>query len=577
MQCRIGRPSLPIVVLTLTAILNDVLANPWGNYYDYNGYAAPTQVYQFNQRVEHHRTRVPDSVPASSGTINCSCTKLRYCTKILEMLKTPKSSYGNFNSKLKQLACGYGTDNEPNICCPHDDSWLRDDVAEVGNTHDRHHSSEEEEHDGIGWDEGYTNRKSDGGQLWSRDRFKYVPATAETGKRRNQPTTTTTTNTPPRVEAAGWWNRKPHISNTIVGFEDPKTMKNCPPEIYPHDAEPRPTKPYVAPVMRRRTTTTRRPGVVLGENRLAEATTPLFTTTDPPPTTTELITTALPTVVPDRPMINAALCGLSVNTRIVGGETEVPGQFPWMARLAYRNRTSGRVTYRCAGSLITNRHVITVAHCVTNLIDELELTSIRLGDLECNAVTDTRCSTRFQDFEIERILPHESYDTPKYANDIALVKLRETTETYNIISPLCLPTDQYAPYALNLTGQMGIIAGWGSTSNRSNTPSPTLQWLRLPIVDTAGCANAYARYSVNSRVPIIVSGNQMCAQGQENRDACQGDSGGPLMNEAISSRDRFVLLGLVSFGPRTCGVSNFPGVYTRISSYIGWILANIMR
>uniref|UniRef100_A0A182TN45 Peptidase S1 domain-containing protein n=1 Tax=Anopheles melas TaxID=34690 RepID=A0A182TN45_9DIPT len=501
-------------------------ATPWGSYYDYGGHPSGPQVYQYNQRVEHYR-QVPDSMPASSGAINCRCTKLRYCTKILEMLRNPKPSYGSFNSKLKELACGYGTDNEPNICCPLDDSWLRD----VGT--DDHSSEESDAHDPagtIGWDEGYTNRKSD---QWSRERFKYIPMTAsgKDGKRADSTRT-------PTGDGNRWKQQRPQNGNTIAQFEDPKTMKNCPPVIYPNEAEVtlRPTKAYVAPVMR---TTTRQP--VLGSNRLAE-TTPLPTTEAPQPpttaipTTTELLTTVLPTVVPDQPMINAPLCGLSVNTRIIGGETEVPGQFPWMARV-----------------------------------------SIRLGDLECNAVTDPRCSARYQDFAIEQIIPHERYDVPKYANDIALIKLRETTETYNIISPLCLPTDQYAPYALNLTGQLGIIAGWGSTSNRSNTPSPTLQWLRLPIVDTAGCANAYARYSVNSRNPIIVSGNQMCAQGQENRDACQGDSGGPLMNEAISTRDRFVLLGLVSFGPRTCGVSNFPGVYTRISAYIDWILANVMR
>lgn len=69
---------------------------------------------------------------------------------------------------------------------------------------------------------------------------------------------------------------------------------------------------------------------------------------------------------------------------------------------------------------------------------------------------------------------------------------------------------------------------------------------------------------------------QLCVQGQNNLDACQGDSGGPLMSDPQSNGvDRYTLLGLVSFGPRTCGVSNFPGVYTRLSAYILWILDNI--
>lgn len=55
-----------------------------------------------------------------------------------------------------------------------------------------------------------------------------------------------------------------------------------------------------------------------------------------------------------------------------------------------------------------------------------------------------------------------------------------------------------------------------------------------------------------------------------------GDSGGPLMSEGLAGvTERFTLIGLVSFGPRTCGVSNFPGVYTRISSYVSWIMDNM--
>lgn len=49
-----------------------------------------------------------------------------------------------------------------------------------------------------------------------------------------------------------------------------------------------------------------------------------------------------------------------------------------------------------------------------------------------------------------------------------------------------------------------------------------LQYLQLPIVDTRSCADSYARFSANSRTPIIVNESQLCAQGTANRDACQG-------------------------------------------------------
>lgn len=52
--------------------------------------------------------------------------------------------------------------------------------------------------------------------------------------------------------------------------------------------------------------------------------------------------------------------------------------------------------------------------------------------------------------------------------------------------------------------------------------NPILQYVELPIVDTRSCADSYARFSANSRTPIIINENQICAQGTANRDACQG-------------------------------------------------------
>lgn len=49
---------------------------------------------------------------------------------------------------------------------------------------------------------------------------------------------------------------------------------------------------------------------------------------------------ATPTVTPASPArMNPADCGISVNTRLLGGDAVVPGQFPWFARIAYRNRS----------------------------------------------------------------------------------------------------------------------------------------------------------------------------------------------------------------------------------------------
>lgn len=37
--------------------------------------------------------------------------------------------------------------------------------------------------------------------------------------------------------------------------------------------------------------------------------------------------------------INPDNCGLSLSTRIQGGEKAQPGQYPWLARIAYRNKS----------------------------------------------------------------------------------------------------------------------------------------------------------------------------------------------------------------------------------------------
>lgn len=57
---------------------------------------------------------------------------------------------------------------------------------------------------------------------------------------------------------------------------------------------------------------------------------------------------------------------------------------------------------------------------------------VRLGELDArtNLCDNGRslCSEP-QDFEIESVVFHEQYDSPKYANDIALIRLRRSTNS----------------------------------------------------------------------------------------------------------------------------------------------------
>jgi len=49
----------------------------------------------------------------------------------------------------------------------------------------------------------------------------------------------------------------------------------------------------------------------------------------------------------------------------------------------------------------------------------------------------------------------------------------------------------------------------------------------------------------------------------------QGDSGGPMM---FFIKDQYYLMGVVSRGPKLCGEPGYPGIYTRVSSFIDWIV-----
>lgn len=91
----------------------------------------------------------------------------------------------------------------------------------------------------------------------------------------------------------------------------------------------------------------------------------------------------------------------------------------------------------------------------------------------------------------------------------------------------------------------------------------------VPIVSNDRCKNMFLRAGRHEFIPEIF----LCA-GHENggQDSCQGDSGGPLQ---VRGKDgRYFLAGIISWGIG-CAEANLPGVCTRVSKFVPWILKNV--
>ncbi|KAK6015286.1 hypothetical protein OSTOST_19290 [Ostertagia ostertagi] len=59
--------------------------------------------------------------------------------------------------------------------------------------------------------------------------------------------------------------------------------------------------------------------------------------------------------------------GKSAPFKIFGGRKVAPGKYPWLVKI-FTQKDLGDISFNdtCSGSLISSRHVITAAHCVTN-------------------------------------------------------------------------------------------------------------------------------------------------------------------------------------------------------------------
>ncbi|CAH2093663.1 unnamed protein product [Euphydryas editha] len=262
---------------------------------------------------------------------------------------------------------------------------------------------------------------------------------------------------------------------------------------------------------------------------------------------------------------NSVECGINGNDNIVPliekGFSYERGEWPWLVAI-YKTQKFSSLNYICAGTLISNKHVVSAAHCMkrkSSLTSEKNIIVkagvYNLGDWGDDiTVTST----------IKTAVIHEAYNATTLANDILILTLEKSVPFSTYIKPACLWSSN--PDLNRIVGASGVVAGWGSNEfGPGGTGEPRM--VRMPIVSTTTCRASKPEFHK------LTSSKTLCAGDHNGSGPCLGDSGGGLY---VLDDGRWRLRGVVSLslwsdnGDTTCNLEEYV-VFTDTAQYLPWI------
>ncbi|XP_052124080.1 protein masquerade [Frankliniella occidentalis] len=238
--------------------------------------------------------------------------------------------------------------------------------------------------------------------------------------------------------------------------------------------------------------------------------------------------------------------------RVVGGDDAEPAEWCWQVALI-----NSLNQYLCGGALIGTQWVFTSPSCFSrSIVRSGDSIYVRVGDHD---LTRKYGSAGAQTLRVATTYIHHNHNSQTLDHDVALLKLHGQAELGGGVCLVCLPARGVGQTA----GKRCTVTGYGYMGEAGPIPLRVRE-AEIPIVSDAECIRKIN--AVTEKI-FILPASSFCAGGEAGSDACQGDGGGPLV---CQDDGFFELAGLVSWG-FGCGRVDVPGVYVKVSSFIGWI------
>ena len=262
-----------------------------------------------------------------------------------------------------------------------------------------------------------------------------------------------------------------------------------------------------------------------------------------------------------------SLCATQVFSQsdIVGGNDCDIEDYPWQAALSVNG-------YVCGASIINDYWILTAAHCVEDNsgVNDPEDITVYVGSSSTYA---GMYSSGGDEYDVEQVISHQSFGN--YASggygggmnhDIALLKLTSAIVFNDDVQPISIICADQVSAGAQDVGVMTNITGWGNTTQGGNS-SNILQYIEVPIIANNDPDVDYSGFQNPNPNTQFLAGTV-----QGGMDSCQGDSGGPVVVRNVENTE-WLLIGITSWGDG-CANVGYPGVYTKLSYYVNWIVTN---